>query len=213
MAISVVVAVAAAADRLVAELAPRIDALTVGPGGDEGVDMGPLITAEHRDRVAGYIEAGERAGATVLADGRGVAVPGREDGYFLGPTLFDHVRPDMSIYTDEIFGPVLCIVRVEDLDGAIALVNANRWGNGTAIFTRDGAAARTFEARVEVGMVGINVPIPVPMSFYSFGGWKDSMFGDHDVYGPGSIDFHTRTKKVISRWRFEGSRDLAFGGT
>ena len=200
MAISVVVTVGDAADRLIPRIEERARKLRVGPGAASDSDMGPLITGEHRDRVVGYIDAGADAGARLVIDGRTTEVEGFADGFYVGPTLFDGVSSDMSIYSDEIFGPVLSIVRVRRFDEAIDLINDNPWGNGTAVFTNDGGAARTFQNRILVGMVGVNVPIPVPFSFYSFGGWKDSMFGDHDIYGPQSVDFYTRTKTVISRW-------------
>ena len=198
MAISVVVAVGDVADRLVDAVAERIPRLKIGNGAASGTDMGPLITGEHRDRVAGYIEAGVAAGAKVVVDGRQADVP--QEGFFLGATLLDSVSPDMSVYQDEIFGPVLSVVRCETFDEAIALINANQFGNGTAIFTRDGGAARQFQTEVEVGMVGINVPIPVPVAYYSFGGWKASLFGDSHMYGPEGINFYTRGKVVTSRW-------------
>jgi len=200
MAISVIVAVGDIADRLVAGIADRLGSFTIGPGLREDSEMGPLVTAEHRDRVAGYIEAGIEDGASLVADGRGLVVSGMEQGFWLGPTLFDHVTPTMRIYSDEIFGPVLSVVRVEDLDAAIELINANPYGNGTAIFTRDGHAARRFELEVEVGMVGINVPIPVPMAYHSFGGWKQSLFGTAPMHGEHGVRFYTRTKTVTSRW-------------
>jgi len=200
MAISAVVAVGASADPLVARLGELATALKVGPSDADGMDMGPLVTRAHRDRVAAYIDAGVAEGAELVVDGRGLRVPGHEEGFFLGPTLFDRVTPDMAIYQDEIFGPVLVVLRVDTLDEAIALVNRNPYGNGTAIFTSSGGAARRFEEQIEVGMVGINVPIPVPMAFYSFGGWKQSLFGDLHVYGPEGIAFYTRTKAVTSRW-------------
>jgi malonate-semialdehyde dehydrogenase (acetylating)/methylmalonate-semialdehyde dehydrogenase len=200
MAISAVVAVGPAADPLVARLAELARGLKVGPSGADGMDMGPLVTRAHRDRVAAYVDAGEAEGAALVVDGRGLTVPGYEGGFFLGPTLFDRVTPDMAIYQDEIFGPVLVVLRVETLEQAIDLVNRNPYGNGTAIFTSSGGAARRFEEQIEVGMVGINVPIPVPMAFYSFGGWKQSLFGDLHVYGPEGIAFYTRTKAVTSRW-------------
>jgi malonate-semialdehyde dehydrogenase (acetylating)/methylmalonate-semialdehyde dehydrogenase len=200
MAISVVVAVGDAADRLIDKMKERMATLTVGPGDDPESEMGPLVTGAHRDKVAGYIEKGEQEGATLVADGRGFAPDGHESGFFLGPTLFDNVTPDMSIYRDEIFGPVLDIVRVDSFEEAITLINDNPWGNGTAVFTNDGGAARKFQNEIEVGMVGINVPIPVPLGFYSFGGWKESIFGSHGIYGPEGIHFYTRPKVVISRW-------------
>jgi malonate-semialdehyde dehydrogenase (acetylating) / methylmalonate-semialdehyde dehydrogenase len=198
MAISVTVAVGDVADPLVDAIAARLPKLTIGNGADAGTDMGPLITREHRDRVAGYIAAGEEAGASLVVDGREADVP--PDGFFLGTTLLDHVTPDMTVYTDEIFGPVLCVVRAETYDEALAVINANQYANGTAIFTRDGGAARQFQFDVEVGMVGINVPIPVPVAYYSFGGWKASLFGDTHIYGPEGIQFYTRGKVVTSRW-------------
>lgn len=200
MAVSAVVAVGAVGDALVAQLAARARALTVGPSLQPGVDMGPVVSAEHRRRIAGYIDLGEAEGAAVVVDGRGLVVPGYERGFFLGPTLFDRVVPEMRIYQDEIFGPVLVVLRVSTLEEAIALVNANPYGNGTALFTGSGAAARLFEQEVEVGMVGINVPIPVPMAFYSFGGWKQSLFGDLHVHGSEGVQFYTRTKAVTRRW-------------
>jgi malonate-semialdehyde dehydrogenase (acetylating)/methylmalonate-semialdehyde dehydrogenase len=200
MAISVVVAVGDAADRLIEKMKERMATLKVGPGDQPDSEMGPLVTGVHRDKVAGYIDAGEQEGATLVADGRGFSPEGHEGGFFLGPTLFDNVTPDMSIYRDEIFGPVLDIVRVESFEDAIKLINDNPWGNGTAVFTNDGGAARKFQNEIEVGMVGINVPIPVPLGFYSFGGWKESIFGSHGIYGPEGIHFYTRPKVVISRW-------------
>ena len=162
--------------------------------------MGPLVTAAHRDRVKGLVDAGAKDGATVVVDGRGLAVAGHERGFFLGPTLFDHVKPEMSIYQEEIFGPVLVVLRVKTLQEAIDLVNSNPYGNGVAIFTNSGGAARHFEHDIEVGMVGINVPIPVPMAFFSFGGWKASLFGDLHMHGIEGIQFNTRTKAVTARW-------------
>jgi malonate-semialdehyde dehydrogenase (acetylating)/methylmalonate-semialdehyde dehydrogenase len=200
MAISVVVAVGDAADRLMPKIEERLGALRVGPGDVDGVDMGPLVTRAHQERVLGYIEAGEREGATLVADGRNLTVEGHEAGYFVGPTLLDHVAPAMSVYRDEIFGPVLSVVRTEHYEDAIKLINDNPYGNGTAVFTNDGGAARKFQNEIEVGMVGVNIPIPVPLSFYSFGGWKDSIFGSHAIYGPDGVHFYTRQKVVISRW-------------
>jgi malonate-semialdehyde dehydrogenase (acetylating) / methylmalonate-semialdehyde dehydrogenase len=198
MALSVAVAVGDVADRLVDALAARLPKLRIGDGAHPDTDMGPLITAEHRDRVAGYVDAGAAAGATVVVDGRDSDVPA--GGFFLGTTLLDHVKPEMTVYADEIFGPVLSVVRVETYEEGLALVNSNPFANGTAIFTRDGGAARRFQVDVEVGMVGINVPIPVPVAYYSFGGWKASLFGDHHMYGPEGINFYTRGKVVTSRW-------------
>jgi malonate-semialdehyde dehydrogenase (acetylating)/methylmalonate-semialdehyde dehydrogenase len=204
MAISAIVAVGAVADPLVDALARRARALKIGPGqgaapGD-AMDMGPLITAAHRDRVRAYIDAGVAQGAALVVDGRGHVVPGHERGFFLGATLFDRVTPEMTVYRDEIFGPVLVVLRVETLDEAIALVNRNPYGNGTALFTNSGGAAQRFEEQIEVGMVGINVPIPVPMAYFSFGGWKQSLFGDLHVHGVEGIKFYTRTKAVTARW-------------
>lgn len=203
MAISVAVAVGDIADDLVDAIAQRIPKLNVGDGAEPGTDMGPLITAQHRDKVAGYIAAGVQSGAKVVVDGRDGTVHGAfspSGGFFVGPTLLDGVTPEMSVYTDEIFGPVLAVVRVETYDEAIALINANPFANGTAIFTRDGGAARQFQFDVEVGMVGINVPIPTPVAYYSFGGWKNSLFGDTHMYGPEGVTFYTRGKVVTSRW-------------
>jgi malonate-semialdehyde dehydrogenase (acetylating)/methylmalonate-semialdehyde dehydrogenase len=198
MAISVVVAVGGIADPLVDAIAARIPQLRVGAGSDPGSDMGPLITAEHRDRVAAYIAEGEADGARVVVDGRAATVPA--EGFFLGMTLLDDVTPEMSVYTDEIFGPVLCVVRVETYDQAVGLVNASPWGNGCAIFTRDGGAARRFQLDAQCGMVGVNVPIPVPVAYHSFGGWKGSLFGDTHMYGPEGVHFYTRGKVVTARW-------------
>lgn len=199
MAISAVVVVGDA-DPLVAAVADRAAKLVTGPGTDPTSDMGPLITRVHRDRVAGYVDAALADGAEVVVDGRGVAVPGGEDGFFFGPTLVDRVTPDMSVYQDEIFGPVLSVLRVDTLDEAIDLVNANPFGNGTAIFTRDGYAARRFRRDVSVGMVGVNVAIPVPMAYYSFGGWKQSLFGDAHIHGMEGVRFNTRLKSITTRW-------------
>jgi malonate-semialdehyde dehydrogenase (acetylating) / methylmalonate-semialdehyde dehydrogenase len=198
MAISVVVAVGAAADPLVDAIRDRLAQLRVGPGTDPESQMGPLVTGEHRDRVTGYVDAAPEEGATIVCDGRTLEVDG--DGFFLGPTLLDRVTPDMRAYRDEIFGPVLSVVRVPTFDDALALVNDNPYGNGTAVFTRDGGAARRFQTEVECGMVGVNVPIPVPVAYYSFGGWKQSLFGDTHMYGPEGVDFYTRTKVVTQRW-------------
>ena len=199
MAISVVVAVAEVADPLVARITERMRALRTGDG-RRSCDLGPLVTGAHRDRVAGYVEAGVAAGATLVVDGRDPVVEGADGGFWLGPTLFDHVGTDMSVYTDEIFGPVLSVVRVDSYEAALRLVNEHPYGNGTAIFTNDGGAARRFQEEVEVGMVGINVPIPVPMAYYSFGGWKASLFGDTHAHGTEGVHFFTRGKVVTSRW-------------
>lgn len=198
MAISVVVAVGDVADPLVEAISDRLAKLVVGPGTAEGTDMGPLITAEHRDRVAGYVEGATAEGADVVVDGRRDEVDG--DGFFLGPSLLDRVTPTMAAYRDEIFGPVLCVVRVDTYAAAVALVAANRWGNGAAIYTRDGGAARQFQADAGAGMVGVNVPIPVPIGAHSFGGWKDSLFGDTAMYGPEGVRFFTRQQVSTIRW-------------
>jgi malonate-semialdehyde dehydrogenase (acetylating) / methylmalonate-semialdehyde dehydrogenase len=179
-------------------IAARLPKLRIGAGADPDSDMGPLITREHRDRVASYVDDGARAGATVVTDGRVAEVPA--DGFFLGVSLLDNVRPEMSVYTDEIFGPVLCVVRTDTYAEAVELINDNPYGNGTAIFTRDGGAARQFQFDVQAGMVGVNVPIPVPVAYYSFGGWKGSLFGDTHMYGPEGVHFYTRAKVVTSRW-------------
>jgi malonate-semialdehyde dehydrogenase (acetylating)/methylmalonate-semialdehyde dehydrogenase len=194
-------------------LAERAGHLRTGPGTDPDSDMGPLITEAHRDRVAGYLTSAEAEGAEVVVDGRGVKVPGGDRGFYLGPSLVDRVTPSMQVYRDEIFGPVLSVIRVEDLDGAIDLVNANPYGNGTAIFTRDGYVARRFRRDVQVGMVGINVAIPVPMAYYSFGGWKQSLFGDAHVHGMEGVRFNTRLKSVTTRWpeSAPGSRSTPIG--
>ena len=200
MAISAVVAVGEIGNPLVELLSGKAEAIRIGPGDAAGVDMGPLVTGTHRDRVRGYIDIGEREGAKLVKDGRSCQVPGYENGFYLGTTLFDHVTPEMTIYKDEIFGPVLIVLRVETLDDGVALVNSNRYANGTAIFTRSGSAARRFQHEIQVGMVGINVPIPVPMAFYSFGGWKNSLFGDLYMHGMEGVKFYTRTKTITSRW-------------
>jgi len=199
MAISAIVAVGDAAEPLLEKLLPKIEALKIGSGMDNDNDMGPLITAEHRDKVRSYIDIGEEEGASVVVDGRTHDITA-SPGYFLGPTLFDHAKADMRVYREEIFGPVLTMVRVDTFDEAIKLINEHEYGNGTAIFTRDGDAAREFAHGIEVGMVGINVPIPVPLAFHSFGGWKRSLFGDMSVYGMEGVRFYTRLKTVTSRW-------------
>jgi malonate-semialdehyde dehydrogenase (acetylating)/methylmalonate-semialdehyde dehydrogenase len=200
MAISAVVAVGAAADPLVALLKKKAQAIKIGPGHVDGMDMGPLVTKQHRDKVASYVDLGIKEGAKLVTDGRGLVVKGHEDGFFLGATLFDDVKPGMKIYQDEIFGPVLIVLRVPTLEDAIAMVNANQYANGVAIFTESGGAARRFENEIQVGMVGINVPIPVPVAYYSFGGWKNSLFGDLHVHGVEGVKFYTRTKVVTTRW-------------
>jgi malonate-semialdehyde dehydrogenase (acetylating)/methylmalonate-semialdehyde dehydrogenase len=199
MAISAVVAVDPVGDELVAKIKERMAGLRTGDG-RRGCDMGPLVTEAHRDKVAGYLDAGVEAGASLVVDGRDVEVDGEPGGFWLGPTLFDHVTPAMSVYGDEIFGPVLSVVRADSYESALDLVNSNRYGNGTAIFTNDGGAARRFQYEVEVGMVGVNVPIPVPMAYYSFGGWKSSLFGDSHAHGTEGVHFFTRGKVVTSRW-------------
>jgi malonate-semialdehyde dehydrogenase (acetylating)/methylmalonate-semialdehyde dehydrogenase len=200
MAVSAVVAVGAIGDKLVDTIREKASKLPVGPGDQKGVEMGPLVTREHRDKVKGYVDSGVSEGAKLVLDGRAFEVAGREKGFFIGPTLFDQVKPNMKVYQDEIFGPVLVVLRAETLDEAIDLVNRNPYGNGTAIFTRSGGAARRFQNEIEVGMVGINVPIPVPMAFFSFGGWKNSLFGDLHVHGMEGVYFYTRTKVITTRW-------------
>jgi malonate-semialdehyde dehydrogenase (acetylating) / methylmalonate-semialdehyde dehydrogenase len=200
MAISVVVAVDPIGDELVEKIASRIPALKVGPSDDEQSEMGPLVTRPHRDKVASYLDTGVSEGAVLAVDGRDHPVAGSADGFWLGPSVLDHVTPAMSCYRDEIFGPVLSVVRASGYDEAVKVVSENPYGNGTAIFTNDGGAARRFTHEVEVGMVGINVPIPVPMAYYSFGGWKASLFGDTHVYGTEGVHFYTRGKAVTSRW-------------
>jgi len=211
MAISVVVAVGNAADKLIPLMKERIAKLKVGDGLEAGNEMGPLINKAHRDKVAGYVDAGVKEGAALVCDGRTLKVSGRENGFFLGPSLFDNVKPDMSIYKDEIFGPVLGVTRVASYSDAIKMINSNPYANGVAIFTNDGGAARKFQHEVEVGMVGINVPIPVPMAYYSFGGWKASLFGDLHIYGPDGIRFYTRMKAITSRWPDPRHRGVDLG--
>ena len=200
MAISVAVAVGDVADKVIERLTPRVKALVVKDGMQGDAEMGPLVTSQHRNKVVGYIEDGVASGATLVVDGRGLTVPGNEKGFFLGGTLFDHVKPAMNIYREEIFGPVLCVVRVPDFASAVALINAHEFGNGVACFTSDGGVARAFARQIKVGMVGINVPIPVPMAWHSFGGWKRSLFGDHHAYGEEGIRFYSRYKSVMQRW-------------
>ena len=201
MAISVAVPVGEkTADALIERLIPKVRALKVGPGTDPESEMGPLVTRQHYDKVRGYIDRGVAEGAELLVDGRDLKLQGYEDGYFVGGSLFDRVTPDMTIYREEIFGPVLAVTRAPDYATAAQLINAHEFGNGTAIFTRDGDAAREFAHAIEVGMVGINVPIPVPMAFHSFGGWKASLFGDHHMHGPEGVRFYTRLKTITTRW-------------
>jgi malonate-semialdehyde dehydrogenase (acetylating) / methylmalonate-semialdehyde dehydrogenase len=212
MAISTAVAVGKAGDALIDKVLERAERLRTGPGLDPSSDMGPLVTGVARDKVAGLIETGVNEGAKLVLDGRGVRVEGHEEGFYVGPTLFDEVRPHMEIYKQEIFGPVLIVLRVADIDEAIQMINDNPYGNGTAIFTANGAAARKFQNEVQVGMIGVNIPIPVPMAFYSFGGWKDSLFGDLHVHGPEGVAFYTRGKVVTSRWPIprESAVELGF---
>ena len=198
MAISVVVAVGGVGDRLIDAITERLPKLRVGPGTDPEAEMGPLITREHRDKVASYLESAPEEGATLVVDGRKADLPA--EGFFLGVSLIDDVQPGMRSYDDEIFGPVLSVVRVDTYDEAVDLINRHQYGNGTAIFTRDGGAAKQFQYDIKVGMVGINVPIPVPVAYYSFGGWKASIFGDSNIYGPAGVEFYTRTKTITSRW-------------
>ncbi|MCK7625376.1 CoA-acylating methylmalonate-semialdehyde dehydrogenase [Streptomyces sp. RS10V-4] len=200
MAISVVVAVGETADPLIGKIKERADKLRIGPGDDPASEMGPLITKAHRDKVASYVTGAAAQGADVVIDGTGYTVEGHEDGHWIGVSLLDNVTPEMDAYRDEIFGPVLSVVRVETYEQAIELMNSSPWGNGTAIFTRDGGAARRFQLEVEAGMVGVNVPIPVPVGYHSFGGWKDSLFGDHHIYGNDGVHFYTRGKVVTTRW-------------
>ncbi|WP_109513403.1 CoA-acylating methylmalonate-semialdehyde dehydrogenase [Pseudomonas ovata] len=210
MAISVAVCVGdQVADALVQKLVPQIKALKIGAGTCAGLDMGPLVTAAAKDKVVGYIDDGLAAGAELVVDGRGLSVAGNENGFFVGGTLFDRVSPEMRIYKEEIFGPVLCIVRVNSLEDAIALINAHEYGNGTCIFTRDGESARLFCDEIEVGMVGVNVPLPVPVSYHSFGGWKRSLFGDLHAYGPDGVRFYTRKKAITQRWPTRTSHEAS----
>ncbi len=210
MAISVVVAVGdQVADALIERLVPKIQALKIGAGTACGLDMGPLVSAAARDKVKGYIDAGVAQGAKLVVDGRQLVVPGCEDGYFVGGTLFDQVTPQMSIYQEEIFGPVLCVVRAASLEQAMHLINDHEYGNGTCLFTRDGEAARLFCDEIEVGMVGVNVPLPVPVSYHSFGGWKRSLFGDLHAYGPDGVRFYTKRKTITQRWPQRASHEAA----
>jgi malonate-semialdehyde dehydrogenase (acetylating)/methylmalonate-semialdehyde dehydrogenase len=209
MAISAAVAVGRTGDALVEAVNAKARAIVVGSGRDAASEMGPVVTPAARDRITGLIDAGERQGGRVTVDGRGLVVPGHEGGFFVGPTVIDGVTPQMDCYTEEIFGPVLSVLRSDDIDEAIALINANPYGNGTAIFTSSGEAARRFQRGVKVGMIGVNVPVPVPMAYYSFGGWKDSLFGDKHVHGPEGVSFYTRAKVVTSRWPHVSEASLA----
>ncbi|SMP64772.1 CoA-acylating methylmalonate-semialdehyde dehydrogenase [Noviherbaspirillum suwonense] len=200
MAISVAVAVGHVADKLIDALIPRVKSLKVMNGMEDAAEMGPVVSAAHKAKIEGYIEEGVRAGAKLLVDGRGLKVEGHENGFFLGGTLFDNVTPEMKVYQEEIFGPVLCVVRVPDLKSAVELINAHEYGNGVSLFTSDGNTAREFSRRIEVGMVGVNVPIPVPMAWHSFGGWKRSLFGDTHIYGEEGVRFYTRYKSIMQRW-------------
>jgi malonate-semialdehyde dehydrogenase (acetylating)/methylmalonate-semialdehyde dehydrogenase len=210
MAISVAVAVGDAGDALVARLAERTRALKIADGMTDGAEMGPVVTQAAKQRIEKLIGEGVEQGATLVVDGRGFKVPGRDNGFFVGGTLFDHVQPSMSIYREEIFGPVLCVVRQPDVGSALELINRNEYGNGVAVFTRDGGVAREFVRQVQVGMVGVNVPLPVPMAFSSFGGWKKSLFGDHHAYGPEGVRFYTRHKAVMQRWPNTASSGAEF---
>jgi malonate-semialdehyde dehydrogenase (acetylating)/methylmalonate-semialdehyde dehydrogenase len=209
MAVSVLVAVGDVADDLVEAVRSRMGALKIGDGTDAASEMGPLITREHRDKVASYVTSAAAEGATVVVDGTAQQFDG--DGFFVGVSLVDHVKPGTKVYDDEIFGPVLSVVRVESYEDAVELINANRFANGTAIFTRDGGTARRFEFDIEVGMVGVNVPIPVPIGAYSFGGWKNSLFGDSHIYGPESVHFYTRSKVITSRWPTPSESQINLG--
>ncbi len=210
MAISVAVAIGDAGDALVARLAERTRALKIADGMADGAEMGPVVTQAAKQRIEKLIGEGVEQGATLVVDGRGFKVPERDNGFFVGGTLFDHVQPSMSIYKEEIFGPVLCVVRLPDVGSALALINRNEYGNGVAVFTRDGGVAREFVRQVQVGMVGVNVPLPVPMAFNSFGGWKKSLFGDHHAYGPEGVRFYTRHKAVMQRWPNTASSGVEF---
>ena len=210
MAISVAVAVGDAGDKLIAALAERTSALKVKDGMDKDAEMGPVVTAAAKQRIESLIGQGVKEGATLVVDGRDCKVKGRENGFFVGGTLFDHVTPEMSIYKEEIFGPVLCVLRAPDVASAVDLINRHEYGNGVAVFTRDGGVAREFVRQIQVGMVGVNVPLPVPMAFNSFGGWKRSMFGDHHVYGPEGVRFYTRHKAVMQRWPNTASAGVEF---
>jgi malonate-semialdehyde dehydrogenase (acetylating)/methylmalonate-semialdehyde dehydrogenase len=208
MAIPLVVAVGDdTADQVVAALKVEIAKMKVGPGTDATCDMGPLVTQPHFEKVKAYVDQGVKEGAQLVVDGRGLTVPGHENGYYLGPCLFDHVKPGMVVYQEEIFGPVLGVVRVQSLQEAMALIDAHEYGNGTCIFTRDGEAARHFTDHIQVGMVGVNVPLPVPVAYHSFGGWKRSLFGDLHAYGPDAVRFYTKRKTITQRWPSAGVRE------
>ncbi|MDH4142511.1 MAG: CoA-acylating methylmalonate-semialdehyde dehydrogenase [Chloroflexota bacterium] len=211
MAIATIVAVGDVADPLVEAIKARLPRVKVGPGSDPSAEMGPLVTKQHRDKVAGYLDSSAKQGATVVADGRELPLYQESEGFFLGVSLIDNVTTEMDAYRDEIFGPVLTVMRVKTYEEAVALVNDNPYGNGTAIFTRDGGAARQFQFDVDAGMVGINVPIPVPVAYYSFGGWKNSLFGDLHMYGPEGVQFYTRAKIVTSRWPDPGTSKIDLG--
>jgi malonate-semialdehyde dehydrogenase (acetylating)/methylmalonate-semialdehyde dehydrogenase len=200
MAISAAVALGGVGSALVPLVTERATQIVVGSGRDASSEMGPVVTPEARDRIVGLIDSGEAQGAEVAVDGRGLRVDGHEDGFFVGPTVVDRVTPEMDVYRQEIFGPVLSVLHLDDVDRGIELINANPYGNGTAIFTSSGEAARRFQRGVRVGMIGVNVPIPVPMAYYSFGGWKDSLFGEHHIHGPEGVAFYTRAKVVTARW-------------
>jgi malonate-semialdehyde dehydrogenase (acetylating)/methylmalonate-semialdehyde dehydrogenase len=200
MAVSVAVAVGDIGDKLVDQLIPRVQSLRVGPGSDPEADMGPLVTKQHLDKVRGYVDLGVEEGAKLCVDGRGLKLQGYENGFFIGGCLFDHVKPEMRIYKEEIFGPVLSVVRAPDFNSAVNLVNDHEYGNGVAIFTRDGDAAREFASNIKIGMVGVNVPIPVPVAYHSFGGWKRSLFGDQHMHGPEGVRFYTKLKTITARW-------------
>ena len=200
MAQSVAVAVGNVGDKLVGELSKKVEALKIGPGMDKSSEMGPLVTKEHLERVRGYVDLGIKEGADLVVDGRNIKLQGYEDGYYIGGCLFDNLKKDMRIYKEEIFGPVLSVVRAKDFDEALNLINDHEFGNGTSIYTRDGDAGRTFANKIKVGMVGINIPIPVPVAFHSFGGWKRSLFGDQHMHGPEGVRFYTKLKTITSRW-------------
>jgi malonate-semialdehyde dehydrogenase (acetylating)/methylmalonate-semialdehyde dehydrogenase len=210
MAVAVAVAVGDVGDKLVSKLEPRVRALKIGPGTDPDAEMGPLVTAQHRDKVTSYIELGEQENAKLVVDGRGLSLQGYENGFFLGGSLFDNVDANMRIYREEIFGPVLSVVRTWDLAEAVKLINRHEYGNGVALFTADGGTARDFANAINIGMVGVNVPIPVPMAFHSFGGWKRSLFGDHHIYGPEGVRFYTRYKAITQRWPGGARRGAEF---